>query len=64
MCCFQSHEMCFLPIAADCTWKIIEDSSAIILRTTPQGDICMRESGVEHLDYVKGLEPEFTGLPH
>lgn len=60
---FQSHQMCFLPIAADCTWKIIEDSSAIVLRTTPQGDICMRESGVDHLDYVSDLEPEFTGLP-
>lgn len=59
---FQEHQMCYLPTAADCTWKTIDDSSGIVLRTTTKGDLCVRESIQGFSEHWLNAEPVFYGL--
>lgn len=59
---FQAHEMCLFPIAADCTWKTLEDATGIVLRTTSTGDPCTREALQSYSEHWINAESAFYGL--
>lgn len=59
---FQSNEMCLFPIAADCTWKTVEDATGIVLRASRSGDPCTREAMQSYSEHWLNAEPAFYGL--
>lgn len=59
---FEAGYICLLPIAADCIWETLEDSSGIVLLGDNEMTYCDRASLQNHAERWLNSLPAFNGL--